>query len=151
MKQLYLSGAISNNPAYKQDFENAYKKLHEAGYSAVLNPVEFCKGMEDWNDCMRKCLFILSRHKNLGIAKIETPYPSKGCELELQIAEALRFEIKTVDEWVELAQTQLSFGFCHKCGYEFNFELINEYEIAHCSKCGAKLNNTIKNKSEGER
>lgn len=100
MKQLYLCGAISNNPAYKQDFENAYKQLHEAGYAAVLNPVEFCKGLKTRDDCIRKCIFLLSRHKELGIAKIETPYRSKGAELELQIAEALGFEIKTVDEWI---------------------------------------------------
>ncbi|WP_024469272.1 DUF4406 domain-containing protein [Treponema pedis] len=102
MKQLYLCGAISNNPNYKQDFENAYVKLHKAGYDAVLNPVEFCGRLETWEDCMRKCIFILSRHKNLGIAKIETPYASKGVELELHVAEALGFEIKTVDEWVEV-------------------------------------------------
>ena len=34
--------------------------------------------------------------------KIETPYASKGQELELQIAKALGFEIKTVTEWVEV-------------------------------------------------
>lgn len=101
MKETYLSGAISNNPNYKQDFETAYNKLQKAGYSAILNPVTFCKGLKTWDDCMRKCLFILSRHKNLGIAKIETPYPSKGQELELQIAKALGCEIKTVNEWVE--------------------------------------------------
>jgi len=101
MKQLYLCGAITKNPNYKKDFEAAYNKLHKAGYSAILNPVEFCKGLKTWDDCMRKCLFILSRHKSLGIAKIETPYASKGQELELQIAEALGYEIKTVDEWVE--------------------------------------------------
>lgn len=33
MKQIYLSGAISNNPNYKQDFEAAYNKLQKAGCS----------------------------------------------------------------------------------------------------------------------
>lgn len=150
MKQLYLSGAISNNPDYKQDFENAYNKLHKAGYSAVLNPVEFCKGLEDWEDCMRKCIFILSRHKNVSLAKIETPYPSKGCDLELQIAEALGLEIKTVDEWIELIEQQHQFRFCHQCGYDFNSELINEYEIKHCPKCGANINNTVEKSIGGE-
>lgn len=46
MKQLYLCGAITKNPNYKKDFEAAYNKLHKAGYSAILNPVEFCKGLK---------------------------------------------------------------------------------------------------------
>ena len=100
MKQLYLCGAISNNPNYKEDFETAIKKLQKAGYYSVLNPVEFCKGLSTWQDCMRRCLFILSKHKVLGIARIETPHSSKGAELEIQIAQALGYEIKTVDEWV---------------------------------------------------
>ena len=102
MMQLYLCGAISNNPNYKEDFEKAYNKLQKTGYYAILNPVEFCKGLKTWNECMKKCLLILSRHKVLGIAKIETQYTSKGVELELQIAQALGYEIKTVDEWVRV-------------------------------------------------
>lgn len=102
MKQIYLSGAISNNPNYKQDFETAYNKLHKAGYLAILNPVEFCKGLKTWEDCMRRCLFTLTTYKALGIAKIESSYQSKGANLEIQIAQALGYEIKTVDEWMEV-------------------------------------------------
>lgn len=101
MKQLYLCGAISENPNYKKDFETAYNKLRKAGYTAILNPIEFCEGLKTWDECMRQCLFILSRHKNLGLAKIETPYKSKGAELEIQVAKALGFEIKSIDEWLE--------------------------------------------------
>lgn len=100
MKLLYLCGAISSNPNYKKDFEKAYNKLHQAGYE-ILNPVEFCKGLKTWEDCMRKCLFTLTTLKDLGIVKIETPYQSKGAELEMQIAQALGYEIKSADEWVK--------------------------------------------------
>jgi hypothetical protein len=31
------------------------------------------------------------------------------------------------------------FGKCSKCGYTFNSELINEYDIKHCPDCGKKL------------
>ena len=102
MKQLYLCGAISGNPNYKKDFERAYNKLHQAGYLAILNPVEFCNELKTWENCMRKCLLILSQYEDLGIARIETPYQSKGVELEMQVAEALGYEIKTVDEWVKI-------------------------------------------------
>ena len=100
MKELYLCGAISNNPNYKQDFENARKKLIEADYS-VISPVIFCKENWDWNKCMRKCLEIIARSKNLSIALIESEHKSQGRDLELSVAKALGLEIKTVNEWVE--------------------------------------------------
>ncbi len=101
MKRLYICGAISENPNYKEDFETAFSKLIEAGYSEILDPMRFCKDLETWEECMRKCLIILSEHRNLGLAIIETPYKSKGVELELQVAKAFGYEIKTIDEWVE--------------------------------------------------
>ena len=73
MKQLYLSGAITNNPNYKQEFETAYKKLIKSGYS-VVSPLIFCNDDWDWNTCMRKCLEILARNKNLSIALIDNQY-----------------------------------------------------------------------------
>ncbi len=98
MKKVYLSGAISNNPNYKADFMAADKKLLDAGYAAA-NPVIFCDGLTDWNDCMRKCMRILSKHT--AVAVIDTPHQSRGKDLELEIARALNMEIKTVDEWVK--------------------------------------------------
>lgn len=35
--KIYISGAISNNPNYKEDFERAEKKLKYDGYE-VINP-----------------------------------------------------------------------------------------------------------------
>lgn len=101
MKQLYLCGAISNNPNYKEDFETARERLLKAGYTAVISPIEFCNQYWVLKRRIRKCLIVLGSHKDLGIAKIETPYASKGVELEMQIAEVLGYEIKTVDEWAE--------------------------------------------------
>lgn len=31
------------------------------------------------------------------------------------------------------------FGNCKRCGYEYNSELISEYEIEYCPKCGQKI------------
>jgi len=31
------------------------------------------------------------------------------------------------------------FGLCLHCGYELNSELVSEYEVEFCPKCGAKL------------
>lgn len=34
------------------------------------------------------------------------------------------------------------FGECSNCDYEFNSELISEYNIKHCPNCGAKIMDT---------
>lgn len=99
MKQLYLCGAISNNPRYEKDFEEAYNKLTRAGYS-VINPLFFCNQKWSWEECIKKCLIVLCSYKNLGIAQIQTPYTSKGAELELQVCTSLGYKIKPVDKWV---------------------------------------------------
>ncbi|UTC65992.1 MULTISPECIES: DUF4406 domain-containing protein [unclassified Treponema] len=97
MKQLYLCGAISNNPHYKQDFEEAGTRLIEAGYS-VVSPVMFCNEKWSWKKCIRKCIEVMVRNKNLAIALIENDYKSEGRTLELIIARILDLEIKTVSE-----------------------------------------------------
>lgn len=35
------------------------------------------------------------------------------------------------------------FGSCDSCGYEFNSELISEYEIKYCPKCGQKIDEAL--------
>ena len=47
-------------------------------------------------------------------------------------------EVIAVIEKIELSELY-PYGICQKCGYEFNSELINEYEIKHCPKCGKKI------------
>lgn len=40
------------------------------------------------------------------------------------------------------------FGSCDSCGYEFNSELISEYEIEYCPKCGQKIEETMTEEEE---
>ena len=104
MKKLYLSGAITNNPFYKRDFKIARERLLKAGYTDILNPLEFCDQSWDWCTCMRKCLQVIVQHKDLGIAVISDCTYSRGRELGLEIAECLNLEICNIDGWVEWAE-----------------------------------------------
>ena len=101
--KLYLSGAISANPNYKNDFENARKRLNDAGY-AVVSPTIFCNESMSYDQAIRKCLQVLSTC--YAVAVIETPYQSTGNQLELTIARVLSMQVKTVDEWIECAERQ---------------------------------------------
>lgn len=54
-------------------------------------------------------------------------------------------EIHTEQEYLEWKNKheEYPFGYCHKCGKEFNSELVSEYNIKHCPWCGelvSKLN-----------
>lgn len=98
--KLYLTGAISNNPHYKQDFENAWKKLNDAGFT-VVSPVIFCNESMSWEQRLRRRIQVLSTCRNVAV--IATKYQSPSTCLELDIASVLSMQVKMVDEWVEAA------------------------------------------------
>lgn len=110
--KLYLSGAISANPNYKNDFENARKRLNDAGF-AVVSPTIFCNESMSYDQAIRKCLQVLSTC--YAVAVIETPYQSTGSKLELAIADALSMQVKTVDAWIEYTERQKQkHGLCRR-------------------------------------
>lgn len=98
MKTLYLSGAISHNPNYKQDFETAYKALTDAGYD-VISPLYICHDDWDWNKCMRHCIEVLVSDCD-AVAVILSGYISEGLKLETDIAQRLNMPVKTVEDWI---------------------------------------------------
>lgn len=98
MKTLYLSGAISNNPNYKREFEAAYKDLTEAGY-AVISPIDICDDKWSWSTCMRRCIEVLVTQCD-DMAFIPSWYDSAGMELEMHIAERLGMQVKTAETWI---------------------------------------------------
>ena len=108
--KLYLSGAISANPNYKNDFENARKRLNDAGF-AVVSPTIFCNESMSFDGRTRKCLQVLSTC--YAVAVIETPYQSTRSRLELEIAKTLSMQVKTIDEWIAYAERQRQ-GLCRR-------------------------------------
>ncbi len=104
-KTLYLCGAVTSNPNYIKDFREAKSALDKK-YRAI-NPVLECDVLDltDWTECMKELIPLLLRSD--GVALIPSNLPSRGRDLELQIAEALSIEIHTVDEWLELSYQEL--------------------------------------------
>ena len=100
MKTLYLSGAISNNPNYKQDFQKAYKDLTEAGYT-VISPLHICREDWDWKACMRQCIKALVLGSD-AVAIISSTFYSRGMELEIHIAKNLDMPVERVEYWINL-------------------------------------------------
>ena len=103
MKRIYLSGAISNNPHYKEDFAAAEKALTEAGF-LVANPVRFCREGWSWQRCVRQCIQVLSTHTRMAL--VDSDILSRGMALELKIAAALGIEVFLVSTWIERARQE---------------------------------------------
>ena len=101
VKRLYLVGSITGNKAYKQAFSRAYWQLKNEGF-VVENPIKFCNEEWSWQECIRKCIRVLSKQN--AIAVIGDVSNSKGATLELEIGKALGMEIKSVDEWLEVTK-----------------------------------------------
>lgn len=88
MKKIYISGAITNNPNYKEQFAAAEAELTAAGYEA-LNPAKntgitykdyIDAGLLQEMQC--DAIYMLPGHEN-----------STGATLELHYAEAVNMEI----------------------------------------------------------
>lgn len=99
-KLIYISGKITGDDNYRKKFAMAENRLIRDGYS-VLNPVEFCKGMEkkakelgvslDWGDYMRKCLVTIPAADAMYM--LIDWKESRGARLEHHIAQELEIEI----------------------------------------------------------
>lgn len=82
--KVYISGAITNNPNYKEDFANAEKLLKKHGFE-VVNPASL--GEVDgwtWEDYMKKDIKLLVDCD--AIYLIDGWENSKGSRLEASLA-----------------------------------------------------------------
>ena len=90
----YISGAVSDNPCYRADFEFAERWLVSAGYR-VLNPVKGEKDGKPWDYYLRKDIRKLLRCD--GIVMLSGWERSRGARLEHAVALALGYAVKYID------------------------------------------------------
>lgn len=91
MKKIYISGAISNNPNYKADFETAAQIVETVGFE-VINPAglgEIPAG--SWADYMRRDIKLLMDCD--GVYMLPGWHESKGAQIEHQLARDLGLNI----------------------------------------------------------
>lgn len=103
----YISGAITNNPNYKQQFDRAEAKLIKE-YEVVYSPAScnknkiYTKAVKDnpsklWELCMRNCIqHLMESHVIVMLPGWEQ---SKGANLEHNLAIQLGMERVYVAEW----------------------------------------------------
>lgn len=117
MPKIYISGPISSNPGYVQEFADAEKTIRGMGYD-VVNPVEITRHLleknlspaELWRQCMiedvkalKECdAIVLLDRKGLA---------SRGMDVEIKIAVRFGIRIFTVSHFC------LKAGACKKAAH----------------------------------
>ncbi|MDR0322332.1 MAG: DUF4406 domain-containing protein [Treponema sp.] len=97
--RLYISGKITGNENYKEDFAAAKNKLENAGYD-VCSPTAF-DFPEDisWTDAMKYdiCEMICCD----GVALLPSWKESKGARVEARLAKDLEIMVKPISDWLK--------------------------------------------------
>ena len=89
--KVYISGPISNNPNYREQFSKAERRLRESGMHC-FNPAKFDPNPDNtWTDYMRADISELLSYRAIYLLKGWRR--SKGARLELKIAKALDYLI----------------------------------------------------------
>jgi hypothetical protein len=95
---LYISGKITDNENFFQDFQNAQGQLERAGYN-VFNPAGGSVDGETWAEAMK----IDIRHLLTcdGVAYLNNWQESKGALIETRLARDLGMMVKPLKDWLK--------------------------------------------------
>lgn len=101
--RVYISGPISANPAYEEEFQEAEDQLRALGYD-VVNPVTITchllnKGLspaELWRQCMITDLIAL-RECEMLVLLDRKELESRGVDIEIRVARINGIRIKTLE------------------------------------------------------
>jgi len=96
--RLYISGKITGNDYYKENFAAARAQLENAGFD-VFDPaaVGFPEGVS-WTDAMKYVIKEMVRCD--GLAMLPGWKDSKGACIEARLARDLEMLVKPVREWL---------------------------------------------------
>jgi hypothetical protein len=96
--RLYISGKITGNENYKEDFATAAKELENVGYG-FCNPAAFeFPGDVPWAEAMKHVIAEMLRCD--GVALLPSWEESKGAWIEARLALDLGIVTKPLSAWL---------------------------------------------------
>lgn len=98
---LYLSGGMTGLPDLNRPaFNKAAKALRKRGYRVVNPPeLDYNEPKRSWSECLRRDIKHLMKCDK--VATLSGWKKSRGANLEVYIAKALKFEIRPVNYWLK--------------------------------------------------
>lgn len=133
--KIYIAGAITNNPNYREQFRAAEEKLRAAGHT-VINPVK--------NEG-----FTYREYINMGICELmhcDAIYmlkgykESAGATLEYNYAKTVGLEIiEEEDQVKKILFNHDSYPYCPHCGTDFDEYPYGKIKRGYCYRCGKEL------------
>ena len=95
--KIYLSGPISQNPKFREEFQEAALRMRKAGFD-VINPVELVEDPASWEDAMKQDLKAMLECD--GVAVVHTKHTSRGMGIEMMLAGILGMTCMAVEEYL---------------------------------------------------
>lgn len=104
--RIYISGPITANPSYEEDFKAAQTRLEMEGFEAV-NPVELTRHLLDrglspaelWKQCMDVDLAVLRGCDMIALID-RKGLESRGMDVEMETAERLGIPVVMLEDMV---------------------------------------------------
>ena len=134
--KVYIAGAITNNPNYREQFKAAEERLIAAGH-AVINP---CKNEG----------FTYREYINMGLCELmhcDAIYllngyeQSTGATLEHDYARTVGLEIIKEKKVKRILFNHDSYPYCPHCGVEFEVYPYSKTKRGYCYRCGQEVSN----------
>lgn len=98
--KLYISGPVTGRENLNiESFESAADALIAKGYSVII-PHWFTTPSMSWETAMKRCIETLVKCD--GVALLPDWLHSKGAIIERQLADSIKMQVATVDEWLDL-------------------------------------------------
>jgi hypothetical protein len=102
--KIYISGKITGDENYEAKFAEAERRLREAGFRDVVNPVLFAKKDEDWKVSMRRDMAYLTHCD--AVALLPDREGSHGVKIEVGLARELGISVRAIEDWILLIESQ---------------------------------------------
>lgn len=96
-ERIYISGGISREKNYRENFKNAHFTLLSKYDCIVVNPVHLSKRVENekpfpqWHDYMKECIHWLTRCDKVYMLK--GWWKSRGAKIEWILAKILKIDV----------------------------------------------------------
>lgn len=95
---IYISGPITGNPTFQEDFQHAASRIAAAGHIPVNPAILGTGGDHTWDWYMRESLVLLARNAT-AVAYLDGWEQSRGARLEHAVALGLGLPVASVAEW----------------------------------------------------